>query len=665
MAVLRIGDKEYPVVHDTDMPDGKRAVRREHRPTNQNDAARLKRVQWDISGPIGNSRESIAGTLATDYTQNLETRFRQRLFSLGKRTAVDIDGSGTNPPVLSATTPSVFGTAYFGTSYFGGTQVTSGSGSSSSSGGFSGDVVRHFAEQQGYLLVFHGALVTQVGPLSTNTWSIVETELLPAQVISVAHWQSWVWVAHEPVQRMTLITESSAAGMNVNVNFGAFDFNVTALAEGSDRLWFALQRTTDDSSPQQPLAIPTNKVSYTLTQFATYANPFPVGDTFLRVNGIGSFGPYTHIGKLNGPFSFTDQGKPAPLSRSLYKHNSVHNGSRWADPGWGWHYYISDTGLRAINQSGIDNPVAIGERMPAFTGHGGRPTAVHAERGEMWVAYLLDSGVSYMYRCTFGAETAGTGQPEMYPSRYMAATEFGAITSTNTTTNTSIVWGENGDIAYETIDRFGRDDQFTARRYSDSGGIWYGTTLDRDPHLLKTIRLARIRVLNVEDCSDWQLAVTFDLDPWDTDPEYMDWGPLMFVPGQYTLRPTAGVGGQPIPKISGRNFKIRLTQRAEGPNAETLPPEVNGPVEVEYDERPAMIEEVTLMLEGGPSINTRIAELVQFASESSNGPELVQLPGDLPRDRKWAMVAGEPQRKDLKGDGVEVIEIVLQVWESA
>lgn len=645
---ITIAGKTYPLVSDTGLPSGKRAIERVYRPTNGGDPSRIQRVTWKLGGPIGASWESRSGYLGVDYTQNIETRWQDRIFSLGKRTAVSL--SASQPPVFGATTNSMFGTAYFGTSYFGGVQVITGTSSSS------GDVVRHFEELQGYLLVFHGSIVNQLGPLITPSFSIVDTETLPSQPFDVERWDTLVWVCYGPSTWMSQIFQAAESGLTIVHGFGSTeDLYVTALAAGSDRLWFGKYLANKHT------------ISYTFDQFNTRANPFAVGDPSEGVNGIGPFGPYTYVGKTNGLYSFNDQGKPVPLSKALEGHRSLYNGDQWADAGFGWNYAITDVGLRAISGS-TDNPVGIGERMPQFTGHGGRVTAIWPERGELFVAYLTTAGNAYMYRCLFSDETAGTGQPDLYPFRYLTSTEVGAIFSTNTPTNTIVIWGENGNIAYETISRDGRDDTFAARLYSTSGGIWYGTTLDREPHLIKTLRLARLRALNVEFCSDWQLAMTYDVDPWiaETSRVYINVGQLMDKPGYYTLRPTAGPGGgtsegpAPMENISGRTLRPRLTQRAEGPNAETLPPELNGTLEVEYDERPEMIWEVRCLVEAGDRPERRVNEIARLADNNTEGPVRISIPND---SSKYAMVAGV-ERKDIFGDGVEAIEVTLHIWDS-
>src|SRR5262249_25499373 len=124
---------------------------------------------------------SVSGELSTDYTINLETRWPERLLSLGKRTAVSI--ASVNPPALTATTNAFFGTAYFGTSYFGGTATTSGSGSSG--GVVSGDIVGSLDERQGYTFAPHGASETMIDP---SPWPPISSDPLPSIILASVVW---------------------------------------------------------------------------------------------------------------------------------------------------------------------------------------------------------------------------------------------------------------------------------------------------------------------------------------------------------------------------------------------------------------------------------------------------------------------------------------------
>lgn len=630
MADLVIGGKTFTVVQDSLLPAGKRAIKREWRPSNANDAGRTRRIQYEPWGPVGKSLLSTSGTLATDYTQNLATNHLGRLLSVGKRTAVTVTGS----PVTDSGGYAAF--AYGSpSSAYGGTEALFGTSDTS------GDIVNYFDEQQGYLFAHHGAISTQ---FQISDWTEIENYFHPNIITHAIDWRSKGYIGFGPGKSVAYRANATATGSTYTDVGAVAGQYARKFALGSDRLW---------------VCTGVNQVTFTLNDYTTFATVFEAGDHQHLANGIGCHGPITHIGKQGGIYSFTDFGKPVPLSRAFGNRLSTLNGAQWADPGWGWHYYTSVMGLRAVSPSGVDNPVGPGLGMLEFTGHAGIPTAIWDSGGELYVAYFVDDTNTYIYRCKFNPQTTpGTGQPDFFPFRYLASTQTNGGFSTESTTNPTIVWGEDGEFAYETISPDQRDDLWSGRRYSTSGGAWYGTTFDADRHLIKTIRQARLHVLNVEPCSTWQLAFTFDIDPWDTTPTYVDCGPELDVPGHYTLRPTNGIYGAPTSGISGRAFKPRLTQTAEGPNAETLPPEVNGVLEVEYDERPELIEEVTVMVELGTNADLTLDILRDFADSSTEGPVKVVVGGK----KHWAMVAGHGKRVDIAGDSVEAAEVVLHLW---
>lgn len=631
MAELVIGGKTYPLMQQTTLPDGKRAIERTWRQSNSSDPGRIKRIQYETWGAIGKSLLSTSGQLGTDYTKNLATNHLGRLMSVGKRTAVTVTGS----PVTDSGGYAAF--AYGSpSSAYGGTEALFGTSDAS------GDIVNYFDEQQGYIFVHHGAISTQFGPIA-SAWTEVENYIHANIIMHAVDWRSKGYIGFgpgKPVAYRANATTTGSTYTDVGTVAGQY---ARKFALGSDRLW---------------VATGVNQMTFTLNDYTTFATVFEVGDHNHLTNGVGCQGPITRVGKQGGIYSFTDFGKPVPLSRAFGNRLSTLNGAQWCDPGWGWHYYTSVMGLRAVSPSGVDNAVGPGLGMLEFTGHGGIPTAIWDSGGEMYVAYFVNDTDTYIYRCKFNPQTTpGTGQPDFFPFRYLASTQCNGGFSTESTTDPTIVWGEDGEIAYETIAADLRDDLWSGRRYSTTGGTWYGTTFDADRHLIKTIRCARIHVLNVEPCSTWQLAFTTDIDPWDSTPTYIDCGFEMDVPGHYTQTPTNGIGGSPV-EISGRAFKPRLTQTADGTNAETLPPEVNGVLEVEYDERPELIEEVTALIECGADADARVRELVKFASNQTKGPQRVNVDGD----KAWAMVAGIPKRIDIKGDSVEAIEVTLHLW---
>lgn len=618
---------------ESDLPAGRRAIIRDHsRATNARDPGRIRVVQWEISGPIGYSLQSVSGFLATDYTQEMDTRFLRRLVPAGKRNRVILT---TDDPDASATQP-LFDGFKFDTQKFGG-RASSGSDRNA----------RFMDEQSAYLFVHRGNLSTQV---AFGDWSVVETVEHEATVRGAESWFGKGRLgmgASVPMQTRTAVTSSGST--YEDTEDGNLDpVYALAIRAGSDRCWFIVG---DDSGALQ------NLVSYTLDDFVTTAAPFPVGDRKVAANGIGSLGQFTFFGTETGLYSFTDKGKKAPISRALVGHRSEYNGAQWGEPGWLWAYAMSDIGLRAVT-SHVDNPVGIGERMREFTGHNGRVTAIWQERGELWVAYLTTDGDTYIYRCTFGPETGDTGQPLMYPFHYLPGTEVHVIFSSNTPDDTVVVWGEGQNIAYETIDRNGRDDLFPNRRYSQDGGKWYGTTLDVDPHMLKNVRLARLWPMHMTDGSSWQLAWSLD------EGSFVSHGSPITSSGHQVVRPVSD--DEPQQDVSGHQLKPRIELVAAGAGADVTPPELRGVLEIEYDERPDYIDEVLIQVNltgAGVSKQGVMNTLFELQGSNTAGPVKIRLP-DETRDR-WAMVANVGKQQDLKGNGVEFVDVLLHLWETA
>jgi hypothetical protein len=354
-SVLRLG-----ILDDTAINGGKRALTRSFRDANASDPGRIKRVQWEVWGPIGSSLESTSGSLKTDFCQNLETRWERRLISSGAQTSVTLTGDDPAGPAA------YFGTAYFGTSYF------------SSGGTIGGQDVIVFDEQGGYLFAHRGQLSTQI---NMDTWTVVQSVDQQANIRDAALWRSMGRVAMGPTVPMRTRTGVSSTGStyaDTTSTSPAGDVYASAVKRGSDRAWY-IDADENNSS--------FNYAGYSLDAFATLASPFQVGDPDVGTTGIGPFGPFTMFGAEDNLYSFTDQGKPVPLSRALLNHFTDHNGQQWADPGFGWNYAITSIGLRAV-QPGIDNPVGVGERMRGFTGHHGR-RAVRVSRG-VWARDRCD-----------------------------------------------------------------------------------------------------------------------------------------------------------------------------------------------------------------------------------------------------------------------------------
>ena len=104
---------QLAILDDAQIDGGKRAISRVYRDANASDAGRIRRVQWEVWGPIGLSLESTSKALGTDFCQNLETRWERRLISSGKQTEVDL--SALDP----AGVESVFSGAAMNNAYFG------------------------------------------------------------------------------------------------------------------------------------------------------------------------------------------------------------------------------------------------------------------------------------------------------------------------------------------------------------------------------------------------------------------------------------------------------------------------------------------------------------------------------------------------------------------
>lgn len=530
-----------PMVEDSAIRGGKRAIERAFVDANGSGPTRRQKVEWAIHGPLGASLESSAGYLGINLTQNLDGRWYQRLIPVARQNHVDL--TSADPPGVAG---AYFGTAYFGTSYFG----------SPVGGGHSGDGpdVVVFAEQNGYLLVMRGPLLTQVDT-RTTPWTVVSTTVLDSPAEDADRWRGSVKIALGPTSAMQRVVGVSAGGIvleDVVATSPAETVYASAIKRGSDRAWYINANQSQSSY---------NFAGFTLDDFVNLANPFQVGDPDAGMNGIGPFGPLTLFGGMDNLYSFTDQGKPVPLSRALYSHLSEWNGNQWADPGWTWNFATSGIGLRAISPGGIDNPVGIGETMRQFTGHNGIAYTVYSERGELWVIYYTTSGQIYGYRGTFGPETGASGQPLLFPWFYKADAWSQAIFSTVTGApdqGTFIIHGDGTDLVYSVIASDGRDDLFPDYAYDTTGPFAaYLTTLNRNANLLKTLRLARFRTDNLLGTSSWTLAFAFDAVQTDiTSATYIPIGTVMS-DGAQTLTPVSA--GAPLANISGRTITPRFT----------------------------------------------------------------------------------------------------------
>lgn len=530
---------------------GKRQITRQLRDANASDAGRIRRVPYMVWGPIGASFESDAGMLGVDWVRGLDTRWPSRLLPNGRENPVTL--TGFDPP---AATSGYFGGFNFGMNTFGNLTApfvpTIG-----------GEDVVVFDEQQGYLFAERGVVSTQI---SYDTWTAIQSIIQDAPILDSALWRGNVYLAegsNVPMQRRVSAGSGGSTYQNTVSTTPVGNVYASAIKRGSDRAWY-IDASQGTNSLIGEVAF--NFASFTLDRFLNLAAPFQVGDPEIGTTGIAPFGPFTMFGAQDNIYSFTDQGKPVPFSRALLGFQSPQNGKQGADPGWGWNYIITAIGLRAM-QPGVDNPVGIGESMRGFTGHTGVPTAVWANRGELWVVYN-DDGDIYGYRGGFGPRTAATGQPLMFPWFYASSETCGAIFSSSTPAEPVIIRAAGTNLVYTIIAANGRDDIDPDYVYSSQGGTGWFTTLDRDPQLLKTFRLARIRTRSMGYSSSWALSCAFDSIPQNpVGSTYTAIGTVT-TDGFSTLLATNGGAdsqGNPTPtaNISGRTIKPRLVLTAK------------------------------------------------------------------------------------------------------
>src|SRR6185312_10837729 len=133
-----------------------------------------------------------------------------------------------------------------------------------------------------------------------------------------------------------------------------------------------------------------------------------------------------------------------------------------------------------------------------------------------------------------------------------------------------------------------------------------------------------IHAKHMTEGSYWTVGWSFD------DGSYVDF-PRVTDDGYQTVRPLQENEAVPLDGISGRSLKPRIVQVALGTGADTSSPELTGTLEVEYDERPELIEEVacTVHLGGtGRTPDTDMELLAGFADNSTYGPLKVRLDGN-------------------------------------
>ena len=622
---ISIDGKPWNLAAASLLPRGKRAYRRTLRSSQPGDPAQSRVAVWALSGPIGPSRER-GGVLGHDHS-NLETRYDALLTSLAARSTLDLS---TQDPLSS-------GTASLGALPLGARAL----------GGGSSAAVPHAAEHidadRDYLFPHRGAFSTQVDP---SDWSVVHTWAHQALVRGAVPWFGKGRVAlgsSVKLQTRSGVTASGARYEDTDADISGV--YAKALSVGNDRLWLA-----DASSANE------NRLRYSLDDLAAISNAFRVGDPRVDVNGLGKLGPFTLAGKLDGVFSFTEEGLPVPLTGDvLDAAQSTENGRQMAQI-WGWAFVITDIGLYAL-RPGVANPVGIGtDKMQDFEGFEGRPTAVRAWRESLLVAYLDSAGTTArILRGVFGRETAGTGQPDLYPFQELTA-EVRVIGATSVPSSPTVVWVEGASTLGRAIQgRGGRDIDDANYVFSTAGGQWHGSTLMRDDHLRKFPRWGRFTTESCDATNTWRLAISPD------EAAYVNVGAAVQANGVQTVRPATGSPLSPDTSLSGFTIKPRLTQVAANSSSSSSPPQIRGTLEIGYDERPDHVLETAFVLQlERPADMATLEAFLDGADANGQTPVAVVLPGESSFRYGFVTLV---QVEDLVGDAVLGAALSIVLWD--
>lgn len=635
-AVITIAGVKYTMAAQSQLPKGRRAITRRSRESQASDRGRLRTARWQLSGPIGASREVLTtggeGFLGHDYSLGLDT-YNDALLTSGIAVN-DVTLTGSDPVGAS-------GSAAFGGFAFGASGVKFG-------GPVGGQNVTHFDEDRAHLFAHRGRISTQVDP---SDWGVIQGVLHDATVVGAAVWFGKGYLGQggtNAMQRRLSVTASDATYEDVKIS--STDVLAKELVVGNDRLWMVRASTTSAND---------NEARYTLDDFASISNSFIIGDPLIGGTGLGVHGPYALMGSEVGAYGFTDAGKPFNILRAVRSHRSQNNGRQWASI-WGWAFTTTDIALYSMDPiSSIANPAGIGsDRLRGFEGFSGRHTAIHEYREDLLDAVLTPAGHTHLLRGVFNPRNA-PGQPDWYPFAYEASTEVHSIFGTSVPTNPTVVWGSGTNLAYVTRGRGGSDIFDSNYRFSVAGGTWFGTTLMRDQHMMKNVRLARFATENLVSSDSWQLAVSVD------EGSYVNVGSSVTSDGYQVVRPVSG--GVPLATVDGHAIKPRLTQVAGGSGSNTSPPQIRGTLEITYDERPDRIEEFDVVLipaTRGRSNRTDIdALLAQADPDTTSSPVTFRLPDRTSDD--YGFVSQVSDIQDLLGDGVESVTVQIQVWETS
>lgn len=610
-----IDGKRYAILADSSLPSGKRALVRSYRPSQPTDPARTGHARWKLSGPIGLSREKEDGFLGVDYADNLDTLWDNLLTSsIG---GTDITLSGDDPSTDS--TEAIWGGFNWGDAAWG--------------GGLSGSTpqnVSKITDDRGYIFFSRGAFETQVNP---SGWTVVETQLLDSLVLDEEVWQGKGYLAlgaGMAMRRRLAVASTGSTYESVSNTYAK------ALKVGNDRIWAINASGSSD-----------NKVFYSLDPFTSVSGSFAVGDSSRTGNGIGTLGPYAVVGNETGIYGFTDSGKPVTV-QDFSEFISTRNGAKFTSA-YGWLYFTGFDGVYAWFPN-VANPVGL-ETLTDFEGSiDGYPTEVRRVGKSLFAAYLTTSGDTYIVEGRFGPGTEATGAPVWYPFKKLSSVECHAINSTSENDTIDLIVGRGSNASVYRLGLRGRRIDDPNYTYATSGGTWYGTTMMRSQGLHKFLRQAILFAENCNATNYWQLAFQPD------DGSYVNVGHRIDSDGHHILRPTNGAA--PNDSLTFHALKPRLTQVAA---STTSPPQLRGYLDIIWDERPDITEEISVAIQLGQyrSATGQKVDLERLVGHDTESPVEIH----LGTETFYGHVKEVAEMRDLKGDGIQAVQVVLTKWE--
>ena len=629
--IALLNGARYQLVSDSMLPQGLRAWSRLKRQSEPSDPGVQRVAQWRLSGPIGLSREDVAGgPLAVDYTQNMDTLYENMLLPGPARNAIDVTADHSPP----ADAP-YDGFAYDEAPYDGGTSS------------YLGTAVAYIDEDRGSLFFHDGALSTQVEP---SGMTAVQTKTHGAAVRGAVMWRNKGYLGlggNSIMQRRATVSSTASTYENVS------SFYAGSLVVGPDRIWMVDPEDSTEST-----------LRYSLDALATRSNAFPIGDPGIPSTGLGTYGRSATVGSELGAYGFNELGQPTRVLESLRGQRSVLNGE-WITTLWGWTYITTSIGLKATIPGQVETPAGPGADR-RYEGPNGRVTAIWPYKDALFSASLTADGDAYVYRGEFddgryGGNTSSTGRPAWFPFCYLSSVEVGVLFSTALRTNPTLLVGESGEASYWTLSELDRDIDDPLYRYHTGTGTWFGTTMMRNPNLHKNARYFTYLAENVDSSNKFQIAISVD------DGSYVNIGGEITSTGHDKRYPATG--GVPLTTVNGHFYKPKITCTSA---STTVAPTLRGTLDMIYDERPAMITQHTFIVElgatqkGYDAANADYTALTNLLAEHGAGaasPFAFQIPGET--NTVYGLMVDVSDVTDMKPDAIQRAQVTVQEWPTS